>query len=304
MKQVTTNTDSIAPKVQQPVFYKPVVTQQPVMPPPELKFSKTYKYADWETLLNVKTYGNFSSASKSNIYTGYTPNKVGNLRQDFKNNSYDNVVNNILLGGIILIFILLANIKVNFSRYLNQILRATFTYSEENKLYRDHNALVDRVYFILNIIFILTGGIYCLLIFKLNNPVLYAASPYKIVFGSILVILALYIFKYLINKILGFILNQQKVFNEYLHSIFIYFKVTGIILLPIISIASFISSPADKVFLYIGLAIIILIYISSIFRASRIMLQKDVLLFYWILYLCTVEFLPYVLLYKIYHNIV
>jgi hypothetical protein len=205
---------------------------------------------------------------------------------------------NMLIISLLAIYALIAWTKITYSKYFNQFLRSFFTYSEAIKLFFDQNALIDRVYSILNLIFILSGGIF---LFLSGYSFISQMPSQSIYFNFVIcltIILLLYMFRYLTAKISGWLLYQHSSFNEYLHSSFLYFKSTGILLLPIITIAAFIDIDKRNTFLFIGCIIFLLTYLSSIYRGTKIMLKKGVLLFYWILYLCTVEFFPLVLLYK------
>lgn len=223
--------------------------------------------------------------------------------QIFHKSDYPGLLNNTILLFLIVSFFLLAWVRVVFGKYLNQILRSLFTYSEAFKLFRDSNALIERVYIILNIIFIFSGGLFCFHILRTTSNFM-LESPFLLLSICFLFILTLYILRYFNNKLLGFILLQRQTFDEYLHNSFIYYKAVGLFLLPLTSIITFISSKHQFYFLVFGVFVISLLYLASIFRGTRIMLQKGILLFYWILYLCTMEFLPIALFYKVIKNIV
>jgi hypothetical protein len=229
------------------------------------------------------------------------PLAVESLR--VQSNSFGYTMDNFILVLIIFSFILLTWSKVFFGKYISQILRAAFNYSEAYKLYRDHNSIIDRFYWLLNIIFTISGGIFLFHLLKIFKPEVFNYAQIFTVFGCFAFILVIYFSRYLISKIVGFLLNQQQTFNEFIHSIFVYLKVMGLALLPLVTIISFVPANYRPQFLILGTTIIFLLYIISIFRATSIMIKKGILLFYWILYLCTIEFLPIILLYKFVNSI-
>jgi hypothetical protein len=57
-------------------------------------------------------------------------------------------------------------------------------------------------------------------------------------------------------------------------------------------------------FIYLGMALLIAAYLLRFFRGIKILMNKDVLIFYLILYLCTLEILPLLLGYKLFFLLV
>jgi hypothetical protein len=276
--------------------------------PDSVPFTTCYYTEPWTEILNTQNL--VSSAflykkpalvvDKSEI----PRTSLGIENNRVQRNSFGSIMDNLILALIIFSFILLAWTKVFFGKYVTQILRATFNYSESFKLFRDHNSIVERFYWLLNIIFTISGGIFIFHLLKIINPSIFSSSNFYIILGCFVIIILYYFIRFLINKIVGFLLNQQQVFNEFIHSYFIYLKVMGLALLPLVTIISFVSVNYRLIFLILGTIIIFLLYIISIFRATRIMIKKGILIFYWILYLCTIEFLPIMLLYKFISSIV
>jgi hypothetical protein len=280
-----------------------------------------YYFRAFKTLKHDSANGNSDFFSSSNWYTNlsydnqiFKNSKIQNkifiaTKDSIKTSVYVNfqklsikqdnsTTTNLFIISLIVIFSLLAWTKTVFSKYYVQFFRSLFTYSESIKLFFDQNALIDRLYTILNLIFIFTGGIFLLQIGYLFNIEMPFQSILANLFCTMSIILLLYFFRFIGVKIIGWLLFQRNSFNEFLHSSFLYYKSLGILLLPIITITSFIRVEARSPFLITGCIIILLTYLANVFRGTKIMLKKDVLLFYWILYLCTVEFFPLILLYK------
>ncbi len=207
-------------------------------------------------------------------------------------------INNAILILLLISFVLLAWIKIAFEKYLKQLLRAIINYSDEAKLFRDQNAMIDRLYLVLNIIFAITGGLFIYYFAGYYGKGIFLNNSFLNLLGCFGVIIVIYIYRYIIIKFFGFILYQNQAFNEYLHSTFIYYKAMGLFLTPLIFIIFILSENYKIAILMLSIITIFVLYFISIFRATRIMLQKGILLFYWILYLCTVEFLPIIMLYK------
>jgi hypothetical protein len=276
--------------------------------PDSIPLIRNYIIEPWPEILNTQnnTYSTFLYKKPALVIDKPDSVKVSCVTENnrIQSNSFGYTMDNFILISIIFSFILLAWSKVFFGKYIIQILRAAFNYSEAFKLYRDHTSIVDRCYWLLNIIFTISGGIFLFHLLKIIKPALFDQNPFYTILGCFAFILTIYLSRYLINKIIGYLLNQQETFNEFIHSIFIYLKVMGLALLPLVTIISFVSADYRSLLLILGATIIFLLYIISIFRATRIMFKKGILIFYWILYLCTIEFLPIILLYKFINSVI
>ena len=287
-------------------FVKPKIDSL-VVSKVDSNYLKCYKTANWEEILSSKNVHYKINQNKTAIISSLKVDSFKSQPEFVTTNHsvlYGYGMNNFMIVILFASLVLLAWTKVAFGKYLNQILRAVFTYSDAYKLFRDHNTLLDRIYFLLNAVFVISGGLFCFHLFKYLKSSSYVNSYFTILYFCFGFIISIYIFRFVVVKILGIILNQLQSFNEYLHSTFLYFKVAGLFLLPIAAFVSYVPVHYRPAFLYFGLFIILLLYLISVFRGTRIMLQKGILLFYWILYLCTVEFLPLLLLYKFFNTLV
>jgi hypothetical protein len=265
-------------------------------------FLKTYSFEPWSKIISVNNKVYESLNEKREIYKNDNNSKISTAENKFKGNHhfYENnlAISNIILLLILYAFVLLAWAKISFGKYLVQLLRALINYSDAAKLYIDQNIIIDRLYFLLNSIFTIAGGLFIYYFIERFNKEILLSGPFIILTICLGIIISIYVYRYIFSKIFGFILNQIQVFNEYLHSMFMYYKAMGLFLLPLIFFIYVLSENYRVAILIIGAIIIFILYVISIFRVTRIMMQKGILLFYWILYLCTVEFLPIILLYK------
>jgi len=264
---------------------------------------KTYTYEPWNNIISVKSNVYKLISNEKVIYNVNENSIISFNSKPIKETLHKYIdyidISNIILPFILTSFVLFVWIKISYNKYLIQLLRAIINYSDEAKLYNDQNIIIDRLYLLLNVIFTITGGSFIFYLIKYFNHEILIGKSFLMLFFCFGFIVSIYVYRYIINKIFGFILYQKQVFNEYLHSTFIYYKAMGLFLLPFIFIIYILSEKFKIMALLISLLIIFILYFISIFRATRIMLQKGILLFYWILYLCTVEFLPIILLYKL-----
>ncbi len=276
---------------------------------PEVNYDKFYIQTNWSDFLKTKNIIDIAHLKNKLIYSTAEVDSFKLTNNNLISNNLHQFgfsigFQNFLLFILLFTFSLLAWIKISFGKYLNQLLESVIYYTEALKLFRDHNSLIARLFYACNLIFVLSGGIFCYFLLQYFKPEFMVNNQFLLIFYCFLFIIGIFFFKYVVNKIIGFILNHISAFNEYIHNIFSYYKAIGLFILPIVSIVPFISDQYRPICLLIGIIIIFSFYILSIFRTTKIMLQKDILLFYWILYLCVVEFLPIMLLYKLFNKVV
>jgi hypothetical protein len=86
--------------------------------------------------------------------------------------------------------------------------------------------------------------------------------------------------------------DQTEAFNEYLAGIYQAYHISAIVLFFLVIMVSYTVLLPDKVFLIAGLAVIGIMYLSRVIRLLIIFLNRNISIFYLILYLCALEFLP------------
>ncbi len=114
--------------------------------------------------------------------------------------------------------------------------------------------------------------------------------------------IGLFIFlKYLLEKFIGWLFKFNRICNNYLSAKLFYFNTLGTLVL-FLNILSVFSENFNQELVYVSLIIILLYLIIShftIFFSFKNMIYKN--WFYFILYLCTLEIIPY---YYIISNII
>lgn len=114
--------------------------------------------------------------------------------------------------------------------------------------------------------------------------------------------IGLFIFlKYLLEKFIGWLFKFNRICNNYLNAKLFYFNTLGTLVL-FLNILSVFSENFNQELVYVSLTIILLYLIIShftIFFSFKNLIYKN--WFYFILYLCTLEIIPY---YYIISNII
>jgi hypothetical protein len=203
-----------------------------------------------------------------------------------------------LFIGLISISLILT-IKANYQKFLGQVLSSIINFQLINKMFYEKNILLRRAFFILNLNFVLIFSLFLLLLSIFFNIKLLNNT-----FLNYLMILSVFIFflvfRYSMFHLSGLLFNKQLLISEYLHNKYLINKNIGIILFPILFISIYSSSNIFKFLLTITCALIVIASLVKIIRGFKIIMRNGILLFYTILYLCTLELLPLVLGSKIF----
>nr|WP_319270856.1 DUF4271 domain-containing protein [uncultured Draconibacterium sp.] len=201
----------------------------------------------------------------------------------------------------IIIFVaiaIIASIRYTYAKYIQQLFLSLFNYATSVRMLNDKNYPVFHAAFRLEIIFYITLPLFifqCLNLFKYENTA-FAPQYFLIIFGSVL----LYFFgKKLIYLTLGLLFETQNETREYLFNFDNFNRSLSLVLLPIVILIQFAPLKSPMFIAILGLVILFILNIILLRRGAIILLKKQFSLFYLFLYLCTLEILPLLLIYKV-----
>jgi hypothetical protein len=98
--------------------------------------------------------------------------------------------------------------------------------------------------------------------------------------------------------------EQQEVFREYLHGIYHSYRVGAIFLFVIIIMMTYTLILPVRDYIISGIIILGLIYLIRVIRLLIIFLNRNISIFYLILYLCALEILPVLIIVKYFTGLV
>jgi len=208
-----------------------------------------------------------------------------------------------LLGVIIGSLVLLAWLKLFYNKFLDQTIKSITNYQLSTKLLRDQNIFSRRVAFFLNLNFIIIGAAFIYLIFgffqlrpfPLNDILSYLA--YAGVLSGLMIL------RFIVSHITGHVFRKHYAFREYLHQLFLIYKNLGLYLLILVIGIAYIQEDFRVYLVYFSGLLVIAAFILRVVKGFKIILtDKDVLIFYLILYLCTLEILPLLIFYRFFSS--
>ena len=228
---------------------------------------------------------------ESTIKSSYNSVPSHNLRPDW------------LLAVIIGSLVLLAWLKLFFNKFLDQTIQSVGNYQLSTKLLRDQNIFSRRVAFALNLNFVLVGASFIYLVFGFFNLRLFLLGDFLSYLSYAGIISVLLILRYIVSHIIGHVFNKQHEFKEYLHQLLLIYKNLGIYLLILVIGIAYIR---EDLRIYLVYSSGLLLAAALILRMQKgvkiILINKDFLIFYLILYLCTLEILPLLIFYRVFSS--
>jgi hypothetical protein len=198
----------------------------------------------------------------------------------------------------------LAWIRVAFPRKHKQIIN-TFLYNRfVRQAMREELVLSHGSSIALTISFILIAGLFLM---QLHNWEflgfhLFADTGFVLYIKLCLLLTAIYAVKVLLMQFLQFLVRNDSGLQEYIFNTFLINKVLGMLLLPMVIGIAYMPSVAAPVLFYTGLTLIGITYIYRVFRGFVAAITNNVSNFYLLLYLCTLEILPLIVIFLLFNR--
>jgi len=214
----------------------------------------------------------------------------GNIRAE----GYPSSVTLFIIFGLALY----AVIMYNFGKNVLESILSLFNYRRTLRMFEERRESDRQAAMLSNIMFSLVVGIFVSIVLPFfGAKPLWGSYALSILFFSIAANL-LYTLKARVWKLLGAIFVVQTYSGIYVNSMFLYNHITGLILFPLVAIIPYIAENPAPYVIYIVIALFVISYFLKIFRIFQIIHSQNVSLFYFILYLCSLEFLPLLLFIK------
>jgi len=194
-------------------------------------------------------------------------------------------------------FIIIAATKSVFENQFGDFMKLIYS-TKHNKTYKDGSQLMSGFTLSLFVVQIISLTFFIQLIMSYFG---YVSKIDWVAYIQIATFLTFFILsKFLLEKIIGTAFKIEEFIEQFNLQKVRYRTYIGLFILPIDIILFYydiISKNVILFLLYIVLTISVLIYLSSIKKYQKIIFSK---LFYFILYLCTLEIAPYYFMYYLF----
>lgn len=194
---------------------------------------------------------------------------------------------------IYIFLVLLAGIAINFNRsYPLALMKATYNQNQMRILFKDafkgnHTFIFGILYFL----FIVNAGIFLYQSFLIFN-----IAKISLLF-AIFIVFITYFVRHLVLFVMGVIFPMTKEASLFSYTIGIYNLALGIALLFLNSALLFVDPETGKMLIFSGLSIVLVLYVLRQVRGLLSNVPSIISAkFHFIIYLCTVEIAPWLLL--------
>lgn len=199
------------------------------------------------------------------------------------------------LTGLIL---LVALIKQLFPKYFSSLFRLMFEASFRQKQRREQLMQETLPSLLMNILFILVGGLFVALIASYYRWL--QTSFWWVTLYSITVLALVYMVKYVVIQFTGWVFNAKESASTYSFIVFLINKMIGVALLPLMLLLAFSNGQVWDIAVTLATCLVILLLIFRYIISLRIIrgtLNINPLHFF--IYLCAVELMPMLIIYKV-----
>jgi hypothetical protein len=199
---------------------------------------------------------------------------------------------------LLLLIGLFAWIRLYYGNRVTQTLQASTNFQVAIRMFNDNGLLKNQLDVILSFFYLLCMAflLYYLELKVDHRPFdLQGGLLYLINFAMLT---GIFLSRVLLVNLAGILFRRQKITREYLYNIFIYNKLSGIVVLPLLFFLVYTTGTLEELIFWITIFVLGAIVIMRIARGIVFSYRKEVLLFYLFLYLCALEIAPLVLLYR------
>lgn len=200
----------------------------------------------------------------------------------------------------VLIFIIffLALIKSSFPKYFSSIFSLSFQATFRQTQTREQMSQNFFPAFMLNVLFILSGGLFITLVAEFYKWTL--ISFWQLFIYSATILGIIYSVKYFVLVFTGWVFNAPDSAAEYRFIVFLINKLIGILFIPILFIITYSNNEIKKIVITVALCIaILLLALRYLVSLARIRKNLNLTAFHFFIYLCAIEIMPLLIIYKL-----
>jgi hypothetical protein len=198
---------------------------------------------------------------------------------------------------------LLASMRHTSDNYLVQLFQAQYKKGTISRLFREKVSNLSHVTFRLDILFYMVSGLF-VFHFLQTLDTGFQSNSFIVYLACITVMVLFLSAKFLLYRLSGFLFDSYAETREYIFYTKTGNRLLGLLLLPVVITAFFTGTLLTKILLFLGGAIVAIVSIVNVFRGMKIVAKKVFSIYYMILYLCSLEILPLLLVWRILWRIV
>ncbi|MCF8371076.1 MAG: DUF4271 domain-containing protein [Bacteroidales bacterium] len=210
--------------------------------------------------------------------------------------------NDWMIGVLLVSLITLAWIRMSFRKLLIDNRKAVFSLRDSSRLFHDQNSLVQRVSFVLNMIFFVNLALFAYQVLSAYNGIPAGYGGIVSFFILLLVLILIYSSRVLVYRFLGYLFQFTDQSKEIIHNGYVINRITAFVLFPFIAAIPFVADNYAVWLIYIGIGLFGILYFLQLIRNMYLFLMNSPSLLYSFLYLCALEIVPVIVLIKFFNS--
>lgn len=216
---------------------------------------------------------------------------------DYKINASKDFLFYLILGVVFL----LAFIKLVFPKFFRNLFMLFFQTSLRQKQTREQLLQDSWASLLINLLFFLSAGLFVTLLTNYNA---WSALPFWHLYGYITAFIVLiYVGKFIFISFAGWVFNNKEAAQSYVFLVSMVNRIMGIVLIPFTIFLAFGNPQMLNIGITISICLVVLLFLYR-YLVSFGSLRNDLKInpFHFFIYLCAVEILPMLLIYKLLVN--
>jgi len=201
----------------------------------------------------------------------------------------------------IYLFLLLgffAWIRMYYGNILTLTAQASVNFQVANRMFNDNSLLQNQLDRILYLFYFLSMGFLLYYVELKIELTPYGLHGWLLFLFNLALLSGVFLGRIFMLNIAGIVFKRSRILREYLYNIFIFNKLTGMAILPLLFLLVYTRGILQELFFWLTLVTVCCIFLMRLFRGMEFSYRKEVLIFYMFLYLCALEIAPLVLLYR------
>jgi hypothetical protein len=203
-----------------------------------------------------------------------------------------------LFFTLFLLLAFIAWIRLNYGNILVQTAHAASNFQVATRMFNDNSIVQRQLDNVLYICYLLSAAFVLYLLEERYGWRPYGASGFVLYLFNLALLLGLFFARMLLANLTGIVFNQRKLYQEYLYNMFIFNKLLGLVVLPLLVFVLYSRGIFLEIASWVLLASLSAVIVLRVLRAFVFSFKKNVSIFYMFLYLCALEIAPLVLLYR------
>lgn len=192
---------------------------------------------------------------------------------------------------------MVASVRYGYAKYISTLFQSVVNYPTSHRMFGEKNYSILHGAFRLEALFYIVFSFFIFqILFSGEIP---AQWDFIFYLKTFVATTAYFLVKKMLYKLLSttFLIVEES--SEFVFNLDNFNRVTGIILFPLVALFAFYPYGNPLFIIVSGIIAVVVIYILLLRRGLIILLKKQFSIFYLFLYLCILEFLPLLLIYKV-----